>query len=147
MLGFICIDRDEWYCEQLADRRDIASAGLACEKAVVADAVKALRQHVHQETADELVGIERHLLVPLGTFGTVILPPEGDALVVERDQAAVGDGDTMSVSREIAQHFLGSPEGAFAVDHPFAVAQGRQKVPATNGGDCRYHGNVLIGSA
>src|SRR5262252_2288238 len=82
------IDRDEWYCEELADTRDIAGAGLACEKAVVADAVKALRQHVHQETADELVGIERHLLVPLGTFGTVILPPEGDALVVERDQAA-----------------------------------------------------------
>jgi hypothetical protein len=30
------------------------------------------------------------------------------------------------VAREVAQHFLGSPEGAFAVDHPFAVAQGRQ---------------------
>ena len=55
------IDRDEWYCEQLADTRDIAGAGLACEKAVVADAVKALRQHVHRETADELMSIKRHL--------------------------------------------------------------------------------------
>src|SRR5215467_5572127 len=35
------------------------------------DAVKALRQHVHQEAADELMGIERHHLVSLGTFDAV----------------------------------------------------------------------------
>src|SRR5262252_11147564 len=52
------IDWDEWHCEQLADTRDIAGAGLACEKAVVADAVSSLRQHAHQETADELMSIE-----------------------------------------------------------------------------------------
>ena len=83
-------------------------------------------QHVHQEAADELVGIERHHLVALGTFDAVVLPLEGDAVVIDRDQAAVGDGDAVGVAREIAQHFLGTAEWPFAVDHPFAVAQRRQ---------------------
>src|SRR5467141_3353522 len=87
---------------------------------------QALRQHMHQEAADELVGIERHHPVSLPTFEAVILPFEGDALVIERDQAAVGDGDAVGVAREIGQDFRGSPEWAFAVDHPFAVAQRRQ---------------------
>jgi len=30
------------------------------------------------------------------------------AVVVEREQPAVGDGDTMSVAREIAQYFCGA---------------------------------------
>jgi hypothetical protein len=61
--------------------------------------VEARRQDVHEEAADELVGIERHLLVSLGAFETVILPLEGDAAVVEGDQAAVGDRHPMGVSR------------------------------------------------
>ncbi len=88
--------------------------------------MEALRQHMHQEAADELVGIECHHPVPLGTIETVVLPLEGDALVIERDQAAVGDGDAMGVAGEIAQYFRGSPEWAFAVDHPLTVTQRRQ---------------------
>src|SRR5467141_32106 len=120
------IDRDEWHREQGADTRDVVGAGWAGEQAVVTDAVKARWQDMHQEAADELVGIERHHSVSLPTFEAVILPLEGDALVIERDQAAVGDGDAVGVAREIAQDFRGSPEWAFAVDHPFAVAQRRQ---------------------
>src|SRR5258708_815604 len=101
-------------------RGPLESAG---ERGGVSDGVEALRQHMHQEAADELVGIERHHAVSLGTFDAVILPLEGDAAVVERDQAAVGDGDPMGIAGEIAQYFLGPPEWAFAVDHPFAVAQ------------------------
>src|ERR1700730_4014892 len=89
--GLDGIDRNERRRDQLADARDVAGAGLAGEEAVVADAVEALRQDVHQEAADELEGIERHLLVPLGAFEAVILPLEGDAPVVEGDQAAIGD--------------------------------------------------------
>src|SRR6516165_4913348 len=74
----------------------------------------------------QLVGIERHQLVSLGTFDAVVLPLEGDAVVVERDQAPVGDGDAVGVAREIAQHFLGATERLFAVDDPFAVAQRSQ---------------------
>ena len=55
--GLDGVDGDEWHREEFADTRDIAGAGLAREKAVVADAVEALRQHVNQEAADELVAI------------------------------------------------------------------------------------------
>src|SRR5215470_11663555 len=119
------VDRDEWNCEQLADTRDVVGAGWAGQQAVVTDAMEALRQDMQQEAADELVGIERHRPVPFGTIAAVILPLEGDTVVIERDQAAVGDGDTMGVAGEIAQHLRGSCEWGFAVDHPFAVAQRR----------------------
>src|SRR5262249_57529204 len=115
------IDRDEWLCKQLADAGDILDAGLAREPTVIPDTVEALRQDMHQEAADELVGIERHQLVSLGTFDAVVLPLEGDAVVVERDQALVGDGDAVGVAREIAQHFLLAPQPPFAADDPFAV--------------------------
>ena len=89
------IDRDEWHCKQFADACDIVDAGLAREPTVITDTVEALRQDMHQEAADELVGIERHQLVSRGTFDAIVLPLEGDAVVVERDQAPVGDGDAV----------------------------------------------------
>jgi hypothetical protein len=61
------IDRDEWHCKQFANACDILDAGLAREPTVITDTVEALRQDMHQEAADELVGIERHQLVSLGT--------------------------------------------------------------------------------
>ena len=115
---------DEWHCEQLAGMRDVVGSGGAGEQAVVADAVEALWQHVHQEPADELVGSERHRLVSLGTLEPVVLPPEGDAVVIACDQAAVGDGDAVGVARQIAQHLLGPAERSFAVDHPFRLRSG-----------------------
>ena len=44
--------------EQLAHARDILGADAACEQAIMADAVKAGRQHVDEEAADELAGGE-----------------------------------------------------------------------------------------
>jgi hypothetical protein len=73
---------------------------------------------MHQKAADELVGMERHLLVSLGAFDAVILPFEGDAPVIDRDQAAVGDRHPMGVAREVAQHFGGASERAFGIDDP-----------------------------
>ncbi len=89
--------------------------------------MKALRQDVRQDAADELVGIERHHPISLPTFEAVILPLESDAVVIERDQAAAGDGDAMGLAGEIAQDFRGSAERGFAVDHPLAVTQRRQR--------------------
>ena len=55
------------------------------------DAVEAVRQNVDEEAADELVGGEkRHRLVAGAAVGTIILVPEGDAVLVEGDEPAVG---------------------------------------------------------
>src|ERR1700687_2022830 len=121
------VNWDERIREQLANARDVLGAGLAGEEAVVADAVEARRQDMHQKAADELVrGKRHHLVVSLLAFETIILPLEGNVLVVGRDQAAVGDGDAVGVARKVAQHFLRSPEWALGIDDPVFVAQRRQ---------------------
>ena len=66
------------------------------------------------------------VIVALGAFDPVVLPFEGDAILVAGDQTPVGDGDPVGVAGEMAQDFLGSAKWALAVDHPFAVAQRRQ---------------------
>ena len=95
--------------EQL-DACDVVGASAFGEQAVVADAVEAGWQDVDQEAADELVCRERHALVSIAARDAVVLPLEGDALLVEGNQAAVGDGDTVGVTRQIGQHSLRSAE-------------------------------------
>ena len=59
-------------------------------------------------------GRQRHGLVAARPLDPVILPPEGDAGVVGRDQAAIGDGDAVGVARQIGEHGLGPPNGRLA---------------------------------
>ena len=101
-----------WDGEQFAGARDIGGACGFGEQAVVADAVESVRQHVDEEAADELVWCERHPLVAIATFDPVVLPFEGDAVVVGRDQSAVRDGDAVGVTRQIGEHRLGATERA-----------------------------------
>src|SRR5437667_3465636 len=84
--------------EQLACPRDVLGARGAGEETVVADAVEASWQDVDEEAADELARGERHDLVAGAAGGSIVLVFEGDALLVERDQPAVGDGDAVGVA-------------------------------------------------
>src|ERR1700681_4962830 len=76
------------HADELAGARDVVGAGGSGEQAVVADAVEAFGQDVHEEAADELTGGERHPLVSRSAVGAIILVPEGDAVLVEGDQPA-----------------------------------------------------------
>src|SRR5262245_24403724 len=84
----------------------------------LADAVEALGQHVHEEPANELAGLERHGFVPVRAFEAVVLVFERDAARVGRDQAAVGDGDAMGVAGQVGQHLLGPCERTLGIDAP-----------------------------
>jgi hypothetical protein len=64
----------------------------------VADAVKALRQHVQQEAPYELVRRERHGLPTARALNAVVLPAERDAAIVGGDEASVRDGDAVRVA-------------------------------------------------
>ena len=64
--------------------------------------VKAVRNGVKQETADELVGIERYYLFPAAR--SIILPSECDSIAIDADKAGIGDGNTMGIAAEISQH-------------------------------------------
>jgi hypothetical protein len=73
-----------------------------------------------------LVAGQRHHLLPFTSLGAVVLPPGGDAVVVEGDQAAVGEGDAVGVAAEIGEHGLRPGEGSLGVDDPLDLAQRRQ---------------------
>jgi hypothetical protein len=114
------------HADELAGARDVVGAGGSGEQAVVADAVEAFGQDVAQETADELTGGKRHPLVSGAAVGAIVLVAEGDAVLVERDQPAVGDGDAVGVARQIGEHRLGSAERGLCIDVPGDPAQRRQ---------------------
>ena len=61
------------------------------------NAVEAEREDMQQEAAHELVGVERHDLMALGAATAIILVAEGDAGLVEADQATVRDRDPVCV--------------------------------------------------
>src|SRR5437667_12085780 len=88
--------------------------------------MEALWQDVAEETADKFICCERHDLVARSTVGTIIFVVERDDVLVERNQSAIGDGNTEGVARQISKDRLGAAERALRVDVPFASAQRRE---------------------
>ncbi len=68
--------------KQLARVRDVCSSVGVTEQPIMSDAVEALRQHVDQEAADELIVGQRHRFVAGWPFDPIVLVFEGDAVVV-----------------------------------------------------------------
>ena len=77
--------------EQCARGGKVALAIDIGHESVMADAMKTPRQHVEQETPHEFTSIQRHGLVTRPSLGPVILPAEGDMVLIHGDQARVGD--------------------------------------------------------
>src|SRR3989442_4918878 len=82
-----------WPSEQFAGAGDVVGAGGLGQQAVVADAVEALGQDVDEESADELVCGECHLLVSISALDSGVLPLEGNAGGVECASAGIGEGN------------------------------------------------------
>jgi hypothetical protein len=93
----------------------------------VTNADQALRQDVDEEATQELVCRDNHDLL-LAT-ASVVLPKEGDALFLERQETMVGDGDAVSVSGEIVENVFRSTEGSFRMDNPLLGEELAQELP------------------
>jgi hypothetical protein len=76
------------------------------EEAKVAHAVEAIRKHMKEKAPDELVGMKPHNLLTVATVSTIILPSEGDMVVIDMDDAAVCDGNTMGIAAKIGKHLI-----------------------------------------
>ncbi len=72
-------------------------------QAEVADLVQTLGQDVLQEPAHELVARDA---AGSPAVGFAVLVADGDGLVVEADDAGVGDGDAEHVAGEVVEHGL-----------------------------------------
>lgn len=95
------------------------------EETKIPDSDEPLRQHVQEETAQELHSQQRHRA--LLTAVSVVLPSEGDAFAIECEEPMIGDGDPVCISAEIAQDLLRTTEGRFGIDHPVLAVQLSQK--------------------
>jgi hypothetical protein len=85
------------------------------EQSEVSDLGEALGQDVHQKTPDEFKGRQ--------CFGVAVLCVEGDSLVVEGDEALVGNADPMGVTAEVFEDGAGAGKGLLAVDDPVGVVE------------------------
>src|SRR5271167_279115 len=90
------------HADQLPAARELLCTMAVAEEAVIANTVKPVRQHMDQEAADELPGLEGHGL--LTVVIPVILPAEADLAVVHGDQAVVGDGNTVGIAADVIEN-------------------------------------------
>jgi len=81
---------------------DVIGAIAVGEQPIVADTVEALGENVHQEAADELMGVEGHRLPAVGSIEAIVFAAECNAAVVGANEPAVGNGDAMGVAGHIA---------------------------------------------
>src|SRR5512137_221703 len=91
------------------------------QEAIMADAVKAVREDMQQKAANELVGREAH--DPTAPLAAIVLVRESDVVVAGCDQPRIGDRCAVSVAREIGEHLLGTAERRLGVDDPIRLAQ------------------------
>ena len=109
-----------WLEQPETKRKEFCSPPVS-EKSEVADAHKTARQQVQEEAAKELFDGQGH--EPLLVAVSGVSPAKGYVALGESNQPAVGDGDAMSISTEIAQHMFWAAERPFGVDDPVVTEQ------------------------
>jgi len=87
---------------------------------------KALRQNVHEESADELKGGNSHHFPTVVIL--VIAPFECNLTVLDFEDTVIGDSDAMCIASEIFHNTGGGFEWRFAVDDPLFVITGVEKI-------------------
>lgn len=126
--------------DQGADLCDIGLALSGSQQAVVADAMKAVGQDMHQEPADELVRVESHDLHTIAAPDPIVFPSERHGVGIGADEALVRDRNTVRVTTEVGQNCLGAAERWFGVNDPFGFAERRK--PYGEGFSVRQLGQV-----
>jgi hypothetical protein len=121
--------------EKGAAESELGCAVTVGHEAEVADTVEPVGQGVKEEAANEFAGLELHDLG--GAALTVILPSKGDMVVVEGDEAAVGNGDAVSVAPEIGENLGWSSERLLGIDDPVDMPHGGEM-----GGEGRGLGEI-----
>src|SRR3954469_22588607 len=107
--------------EQPAAQGEFLGTMTIAEETVMADAMKAVRQGMQQETPNELIGRQGHHLALV--VMPVIAPAKADLIARHVDQPAVRDGDAVRIATEIGQDRRRAGKGALGIDHPLRAPQ------------------------
>jgi hypothetical protein len=91
------------------------------------DAHKAARQHVQQETAEELLRRQCH--EPPLVAMCVVLSTEGDFIVCEAYQPVIGDSHPVRVASQVLKNMLRPAKRRFGVNDPVLRKQRAKKSP------------------
>jgi hypothetical protein len=106
------------------------------EEAIVAEADKASRQDMEQETAEEGMGVHCHLLQPIP--GPTVAIGQADLTIADIDQARIRDGDAMGVAADIVDALGRAGKGGFGIHDPRGRVELVEEVSqALRGGQAR----------
>jgi len=94
------------------------------EEAVIANAVEPVREHMQQESADELISGKRHGAVL--SVVAIVLVAELHFATFDIKQAIIGDGNAVRITPHIVEYLLRSSKRRLGVDHPFGFAKRSQ---------------------
>ncbi|OYV47934.1 MAG: hypothetical protein B7X10_03840, partial [Burkholderiales bacterium 21-58-4] len=109
----------------------------------MADPLQPARQHVQEETADELVRIKAH---PFRCgFLAVVFPAKRDHPLVQAHEAVVGDRYAVRVASQVFQYLLRAAEGALRIHHPLGFLKGGQRGVKRGAIDRKALGRVVFG--
>lgn len=121
--------------QELARAGDEVTALSIGLKSVVSDTDKAARQHMEEETVDEITRLESH--DASGVSSAPIAISKRDPALLEGDETFVANGDAMRVAAEIAQDLLRAGHGRLAVDDPLPGRCLTQELVAQRGAQAR----------
>ena len=102
--------------KKLAAAGELPRTMAIAEQAVIANAMKPLGQDMQEEAADELIGGEGHVFLPIVV--AIVPPGEAHPAVLDVVQAIVRDGDAMGISPDVFEDLLRSGERRLGVDDP-----------------------------
>jgi len=106
------------HTEQPAALSQLVAPMAVPQKAVVADAMKAVGHDMHQKAPDEFSGGQGHgfdlVAIP------VVLPFELNLISFYIEQAVVGDSHAMGVAAHVVENLLWPGKRLFGIDHPVA---------------------------
>lgn len=86
---------------------------------------------MQEKPPDELVRMKAHDLLAITCIAPIILPSEGNMVVIKFDDAAVGDSDAMGVSAEIGEHLVRTAERRLCIGDPFDAPRLREMAGET----------------
>ena len=91
------------------------------KKSEIANAYKAFWKQMKQKATQELFYGQFHFF--LNASMRAVSPGECNFSILERNQAMVGNGHSMSVAAEIFENLLRPAEWALAMNHPIVVVE------------------------